>query len=104
MNCEHFVSIECYKRGKNNALGAIRTRDLSLKRGVLYLLSYKRKNTIQFNTLGVNRQNFLNFICQTSLNSRRLIAVLQSHSPFMLYLAYSASPQEKSNRNIIHCQ
>lgn len=25
------------------ALGAIRTRDLSLKRGVLYLLSYKRK-------------------------------------------------------------
>ena len=26
------------------ALGAIRTRDLSLKRGVLYLLSYKRKS------------------------------------------------------------
>ena len=26
------------------ALGAIRTRDLSLKRGVLYLLSYKREN------------------------------------------------------------
>ena len=27
---------------KSGALGAIRTRDLSLKRGVLYLLSYKR--------------------------------------------------------------
>ncbi len=29
-------------RTKKYALGAIRTRDLSLKRGVLYLLSYKR--------------------------------------------------------------
>ena len=27
---------------KKNASGAIRTRDLSLKRGVLYLLSYRR--------------------------------------------------------------
>ena len=35
---------------KKYALGAIRTRDLSLKRGVLYLLSYKRKlsNAIHF--------------------------------------------------------
>lgn len=36
------------KRGRTDlfyfALGAIRTRDLSLKRGVLYLLSYKRIN------------------------------------------------------------
>ena len=30
------------------ALGAIRTRDLSLKRGVLYLLSYKRLLAIHF--------------------------------------------------------
>ena len=33
------------------ALGAIRTRDLSLKRGVLYLLSYKRKLTIHISDL-----------------------------------------------------
>ena len=33
----------------NGASGAIRTRDLSLKRGVLYLLSYRRKSLLVYN-------------------------------------------------------
>ena len=36
------------RKTKKIALGAIRTRALSLKRGVLYLLSYKRKFFIKF--------------------------------------------------------
>ena len=48
---------------KKFALGAIRTRDLSLKRGVLYLLSYRRKSLLDYNNKNkiFRQQLFLSF-------------------------------------------
>ena len=51
------------------ALGAIRTRDLSLKRGVLYLLSYKRKFYLLFSSASADKIKFTKNIISRQLFS-----------------------------------